>query len=68
MIVGLSGIDSSSTGRDWLETCQSPKKNFFKKIYMSNCESKDRGRVLKVLAGLTDRSSFYKSLKILFIK
>ena len=27
-------------------------------IYMDNCESKDRGRVLKVLAELTERSGF----------
>ena len=32
-------------------------------IYMDNCESKDRGRVLKVLAELTDRTGFSSAVK-----
>ena len=30
---------------------------------MDNCESKERGRVLKVLAGLTERTGFASAVK-----
>ncbi|MCF0186961.1 MAG: IS21 family transposase, partial [Bacteroidaceae bacterium] len=32
-------------------------------IYLNNCESKDRGRILKVLSELTDRSGFSTAIK-----
>ncbi len=32
-------------------------------IYMDNCESRERGRVLKVLAELTERSGFASAVK-----
>lgn len=32
-------------------------------IYMDNCESKDRGRVLKILAELTDRTGFTSAVQ-----
>lgn len=32
-------------------------------VYMDNCENKDRGRVLKVLAKLTDRTGFSSAVK-----
>ena len=32
-------------------------------IYMDNCESKERGRVLKVLAELTERTGFASAVR-----